>query len=77
MVLAIIGLLNSAVSLYYYARIVRTMFLDKPNNSERIVVPRTYNFLLGFLMLAVVVFGIYFEGLRRIASSAVVMFGHI
>jgi NADH-quinone oxidoreductase subunit N len=74
--LAIIGLLNSAVSLYYYARIVKTMFLEKPASEERIVVPPSYNFLLGFLVLAVIVFGVYFEGLRRIASSSVMLFGH-
>jgi NADH-quinone oxidoreductase subunit N len=75
--LAIVGVLNSAISLYYYARIVRTMFLDKPNNTERIAVPPSYNFLLGFLVLAVIVFGVYFEGLRRLADSSVVLFGHL
>jgi NADH-quinone oxidoreductase subunit N len=74
--LAIVGVVNSAISLYYYARIVRTMFLDKPATQDRIVVPPSYNFLLGFLVLAVIVFGVYFEGLRRIAGSSVVLFGH-
>jgi NADH-quinone oxidoreductase subunit N len=74
--LAIIGVLNSAVSVYYYARIVKAMFLEKPHSEEPITVPPTYNFLLGFLVVAVVVFGVYFEGLRRIAGSSVVLFGH-
>jgi len=74
--LAIIGVLNSAVSLYYYARIVRAMFLDKPSSDEVIPVPRSYNVLLGVLVLGVVVFGIYFDGLRRIADGALGMFGH-
>ncbi len=74
--LAIIGVLNSAVSLYYYARIVRTMFLERPTNLEIIPVPRSYNVLLGVLVLGVIVFGIYFDGLRRIADGALGMFGH-
>jgi NADH-quinone oxidoreductase subunit N len=74
--LAIIGVLNSAVSLYYYARIVRTMFLERPTNMEVIPVPRSYNVLLGVLVLGVIVFGIYFDGLRRIADGALGMFGH-
>src|SRR6185369_2957918 len=35
--LAVVGLVNSLVALYYYARIVRTMFLDMPNGTEGVV----------------------------------------
>ncbi len=69
--LAIIGVLNSAVSLYYYARIVKAMFLEKPPTQEPIPVPPSYNFLLGFFVLAVIVFGVYFDGLRQIAEAYV------
>jgi len=74
--LAIVGVLNSAVSLYYYARIVKAMFLDKPLSSEPIEVPRSYNLLMGFLVLGVIVFGVYFEGLRKIAEGSLLIFGH-
>ena len=74
--LAIVGLLNSAVSLYYYARIVKAMFLDKPHTEERIAVPASYNLLLGALVGLVLVFGVYFDGLRQLAGSSVVLFGH-
>jgi NADH-quinone oxidoreductase subunit N len=74
--LAIIGVLNSAVSLYYYARIVRTMFLDQPLTPARIPVPRSYNVLLGVLVIGVIFFGVYFDGLRRIAEASLPMFGH-
>ncbi|MBI3184244.1 MAG: NADH-quinone oxidoreductase subunit N [Myxococcales bacterium] len=75
-VLAIIGLLNSAVSLYYYARIVKAMFLDKPVSEDPLPVPPSYGFLLGFFVLAVVVFGVYFDGLRQIAETHMRIFGH-
>jgi len=68
--------LNSAVSLYYYARIVRTMFLDQPLTATPIPVPRSYNLLLGLLVIGVIVFGVYFDGLRRIADASLPMFGH-
>jgi NADH-quinone oxidoreductase subunit N len=74
--LAIVGVLNSAVSLYYYARIVRTMFLDQPLTSAPIPVPRSYNVLLGLLVVGVIVFGVYFDALRRIADVSIPMFGH-
>ncbi|MGQ0503987.1 MAG: NADH-quinone oxidoreductase subunit N [Myxococcaceae bacterium] len=74
--LAIVGLLNSAVSLYYYARIVKAMFLDKPLTAETIPVPRSYTVLMGCLAAAVIVFGVYFDGLREIASRSMVIFGH-
>jgi NADH:ubiquinone oxidoreductase subunit 2 (subunit N) len=75
--LAIIGVLNSAVSLYYYARIVKAMFLDRPRVMDRIPMPRSYSVMLGVFMAAVVVFGIYFEGLRKLAESSLRMFGHV
>src|SRR5260370_23714348 len=62
--LAIVGVLNSAVSLYYYARIVRTMFLERPTNLEIIPVPRSYNVLLAVLLLGVIVIGLYYDNLR-------------
>jgi NADH-quinone oxidoreductase subunit N len=74
--LAVVGVVNSFVSLYYYARIVKAMFLDKPPTTERIPVPLSYSVLLGALATAVIVFGVYFEGLRRLASGSTVLFGH-
>jgi NADH-quinone oxidoreductase subunit N len=34
--LAIIGVINSVVSAFYYLRVVRTMFLDEPESEERV-----------------------------------------
>jgi NADH-quinone oxidoreductase subunit N len=75
--LAVVGVINSFVSLYYYARIVKAMFLDKPMTTERLVVPVSYSVLMGGLALAVIVFGVYFDGLVRLARSSTVIFGHL
>ncbi len=72
--LALVGLFNSVLSLYYYARVVKAMFVDRSPNTTKLEVPASYNFLLGFFALGVVAFGIYFEGLRRLASASAVMF---
>jgi NADH-quinone oxidoreductase subunit N len=38
--LVVIGLLNSVVSLYYYARVVKVMFLDRPEPTDPVLVFR-------------------------------------
>ena len=35
--LVVIGLLNSVISLYYYARVVKTMFLDRPRPEDPVI----------------------------------------
>jgi NADH-quinone oxidoreductase subunit N len=58
--LALVGALNSVVSLYYYARIIRTMFLDQPQGGEATVtLGRFYGLLAGGLAVATLVLGVY------------------
>jgi NADH-quinone oxidoreductase subunit N len=57
--LAVIGVLNSVVSLVYYARIVRTMFLEQPTGGEGVVVVDWHNgVLLGLLTIGTLVLGV-------------------
>ncbi len=57
--LAVIGALNTAVSLYYYARIIRAMFLDTAH-VESIVEPKVgYQVMLGAFSAAILVFGVW------------------
>jgi NADH-quinone oxidoreductase subunit N len=58
--LAIIGVLNSVVSLVYYARIVKTMFLEQPTGGEGAVVVDWHNgVLLGLLTVGTVLGGFW------------------
>jgi NADH-quinone oxidoreductase subunit N len=61
--LAVVGALNTAVSLYYYARIIRAMFIDAPEG--RVVVePKVgYQVMLGAFSTAILVFGIWWAPL--------------
>src|SRR5579862_1170981 len=58
--LALVGVLNSVVSLYYYARVVRTMFLDFPDGTETPVIVTVHNgALMWGLAGATIVMGVY------------------
>ena len=73
--LAVVGVLNSVVSLYYYARIVRTMFLDFPEGDEAKVTVDAYEGgLVAALACATVVFGLYWSPLIDFAGRSIRFF---
>jgi NADH-quinone oxidoreductase subunit N len=66
--LAVIGVLNSVVSLYYYARIIKVMYLDDPGEGFAPVrVPRLYTVVLLLLAIPTLVFGFQFGWLDRLS----------
>jgi NADH-quinone oxidoreductase subunit N len=67
--LAVIGALNSAVSLYYYMRIVRAMFLDAPVGEVTVRPHLGYQIMLGAFSVALLLFGVWWNPLWRGASS--------
>src|SRR3954447_7421216 len=69
-ILAVIGVLNSAVSLFYYAKIIKAMYLDEAIDTAPLVVPRLYTGLLVALAVPLLVFGVYWGPLVRWAASA-------
>ncbi len=60
-ILALVGALNTAVSLYYYMRIVRAMFIDLPYvENPAPIRPRVgYQLLLGAASAFILVFGVW------------------
>jgi NADH-quinone oxidoreductase subunit N len=73
--LAIIGVLNSAVSLFYYAKIVKAMYLERPTEDREVEIPAAYTGLLAGLAAAVVVLGVYWSPLSEAAERAMRMAG--
>ena len=69
-VLALIGVANSAVSLYYYARIVRAMFLDAPVSAAKVVVPRLWTAMLVGLALPTLILGVSWGWLSDLAAAS-------
>ena len=74
--LALIGVLNSVVSLVYYARIVKTMFLDEPGESPLPLphVPWMHVALIVVLAIPTLVFGFRFGWLDRVSSYSLQIF---
>lgn len=70
--LAVIGVLNSVVSLFYYVKIFRNMYLrggDKP--AEAIEVSPAGHILIFVLVIPTLLFGVYFTPLLNWAESSV------
>jgi NADH-quinone oxidoreductase subunit N len=68
--LAVIGVLNSAVSLFYYARIIKAMYLEEAVDDRPLPVPAIYTGVLVALAVPIVALGIYWGPLLRWASEA-------
>jgi NADH-quinone oxidoreductase subunit N len=74
--LAVVGVLNSVISLYYYARILRYMFLREPAKQvSSIKVLRSETVVLLALVIPTLLFGLYFTYLVDIANASVRVFG--
>jgi NADH-quinone oxidoreductase subunit N len=58
-VLVVIAVVNSAVSLYYYMKVVRAMFLTAPIKDEPLKPGLGYNMVALALMVPVLVLGVY------------------
>lgn len=68
--LAIVGVVNSVISSYYYLRVVRTMYMTPPDSEERITatfLPRAAIYIAG---LGVLVLGIFPGPLMSLAEKA-------
>lgn len=73
--LAVVAILNSVISLYYYAKVVKTMFLDTPEPTDKAVSLAANQFtLLIPLTLLTVVLGVYFSPLAQFTSRSLRFF---
>ena len=73
--LAVIAALNSAVSLYYYVRVARAMYLDGIPRGEGDVVPLKigahFGVLLFVCLVPTVLFGVFWQPLAKFAAWSV------
>lgn len=74
--LAIIGVLNSVVSLYYYVRVFRNMFLKDPEKDTTPITFQPIHIVVTLLLvIPTLIFGLYFGPLVDIAQASVKMLG--
>jgi NADH:ubiquinone oxidoreductase subunit 2 (subunit N) len=68
--LAFLAILNSAISLYYYARVVKAMYIEKGESAERIAVPLPFLIAIAICVVAVIVLGVYPQAILGPAADA-------
>jgi NADH-quinone oxidoreductase subunit N len=74
-VVAAIAVINSVVSLYYYIRVLKHMYLTKNENAPVIPVSKLAYSIVLVLSTATLLFGIYFTPISNWAKSAAVILG--
>jgi NADH-quinone oxidoreductase subunit N len=76
-ILVLVAVMNSVISLYYYAKIIKIMFLETPNPEDKTmsVTAGDFNFTLLLPLTALtVIFGIYFSPLLRYSTESLSFF---
>lgn len=73
--LAIVGVLNSVVSLYYYVKVVRNMYFVQPEDRSRIDFGFGTNLMMTVLMVPNIALMLYFSPVLSWAEHSVLMFG--
>ncbi|MEY4926052.1 MAG: hypothetical protein RI894_488, partial [Bacteroidota bacterium] len=56
--LAVIGILNSLISVYYYLRVVIFMYTGQPKDDKALEIPVLYSLVIGICTLLAIVFGL-------------------
>jgi NADH-quinone oxidoreductase subunit N len=73
---AIIALLNTVVSLYYYVRVLKHMFLTKPKvEGEKITISLADTVVLLAMLIPVFVFGLNFTPIVNLAKNSITLLG--
>jgi NADH-quinone oxidoreductase subunit N len=71
--LAAVGVLNSVISLFYYARLLRAMYLTKAETADGVHVRRLYQAATVLLMLPTLVLGLYWGPVYDFVARSMTM----
>jgi NADH-quinone oxidoreductase subunit N len=69
--LAVAGILNSAFSLGYYGWVIKRMYMDEPESSEKVAEPATYVLVFAVAVGLVIGIGMFPQPVINFASNAV------
>lgn len=68
--LAVAGILNSALSLYYYVRVIKYMYVDEGTTTERIKLPWSMTAAIAICVVATVVIGVWADPVIDMCGEA-------
>jgi NADH-quinone oxidoreductase subunit N len=69
--LAIVGILNSVIGLYYYLRILKVMYVDEPvGDLVLLKKPKLWTIALVICVLGIFLLGIFFSPWYKFATAA-------
>ncbi len=71
--LAFVAILNSAISLYYYAKVIKAMYIEKGDTEERIKIPTTFTVVAILCVIGVILLGVYPEPFLYYCAQAAAM----
>jgi NADH-quinone oxidoreductase subunit N len=71
--LAVFAVINSAISVYYYARVIKAMYLTPATDNTEIDTAIDFKSLLFVFAVIILVLGIYWTPLFNLISNSVVM----
>ena len=73
---AVIALLNTVVSLYYYVRVLKHMYLTDSQREQEKITPSFGNLIYVLvLLIPLLVFGVYFTPIVELAKSCITLLG--
>ena len=70
---AVVGVLNSVISLFYYARVIRVMFLEKGERTEPVNVRKLFGATSVALAVPTLVLGIYWAPVYDFVARSLTM----
>ncbi len=62
--------LNSALSLYYYVRVIKYMYVEKGETDAKIKVPVTLTVAIAICLVATIGLGLFFDPVLELCSEA-------
>ena len=68
--LAVVGVINSVVSAYYYFKVIKLMFVSEPKTTESITVGIPVRLSVLVTSIAILVFGVFPAPLLELARTA-------
>jgi NADH-quinone oxidoreductase subunit N len=71
---AVIGALNSVISVYYYARVIKTMIIDANQDVAAVKLSWTGQAMIGLMLLPTAAIALFWEPIHRITASSILLF---